>query len=128
MATLANRVKAIMHHAHVPAEYCYKLFRDCCETAAILDRLMIVEVNGKMASQFEHFAGKNPKCAGYSRTWGEAGTVKIYKKMSPQIQDCGVTCMIIGYSKNHAHDCYRMWDKETGGIHVTRDITWLRRM
>ena len=34
-------------------------------TAAILDGLMIVEVNGQLASHFEHFAGKNPKCAGY---------------------------------------------------------------
>ena len=79
IATWANRVRAMMHHAHVPMEYCYKLFRDCYETAAILDGLMIVEVNGKKASRFEHFAGKNPKCAGYLRTWGEAGTVKIYE-------------------------------------------------
>ena len=128
IATLANHVRAIMHHAHMPMEYHYKLFRDCYETAAILDGLMIVEVNGKMASQFEHFAGKNPKCAGYLRTWGEAGKVKIYEKMSPKIQDCGVTCVMIGYPKDHAGDCYRIWDKETGGIHVTHDITWLRRM
>ena len=119
IATLANRVRAMMHHAHVPAEYHYKLFRDCYETVAILDGLIIKEVNEKMASWFEHFAGKNPKCAGYLRTWEEAGTVKIYEKMSPKIQDCGVTCMMIGYPSHHAGDCYRVWDKETGGIHFT---------
>ena len=64
IATLANHVRAMMHHAHVPMEYRYKLFRDCYETAAILDGLMIVEVNGKFASRFEHFAGKNPKVLG----------------------------------------------------------------
>ena len=120
IATLANRVRAMMHHAHVPMEYRYKLFRDCYETAAILV--------GTMASRFEHFSGKNPKCAGYLRTWGEAGTVKIYEKMSPKIQDCGVSCMMIKYSKDHAGDCYWMWGKETGGIHVTRDIIWLKQM
>ena len=36
--------------------------------------------------------------------------------------------MMIGYPKYHAGDCYSMWDKETGGIHVTRDITWLKWM
>ena len=55
IATLANRVRAMMHHAHVPMEYRYKLFRDCYETAAILDGLMIVEVNGQLASHFECF-------------------------------------------------------------------------
>ena len=75
---------------------------------------MIVEVYGQSESRFEHFSGKNPKCAGNLRTWEEAGTVKIYKKMSPKIQDRGVTCMMIGYPKDHAGDCYQMWDKEPG--------------
>ena len=128
IATLANRVRAMMHHANVPAEYRIKLFRDCYETAALLDGLMIVEVDGKLASRFEHFAGKNPKCANHLRTWGEAGTVKLHDKMAPKLGDRGVTCMMVGYPKDHTGDCYRMWDKNTGGVHVTRDVTWLRRM
>ena len=27
--------------------------------------------------------------------------------------------MMIGYPSHHAGDCYRVWDKETGGIHFT---------
>ena len=45
---------------------------------------MIVEVYGQSESRFEHFSGKNPKCAGNLCTWGEAGTVKIHDKMSPK--------------------------------------------
>ena len=125
---LANRVRAMMHHANVPAEYRFKLFRDCYETAALLDGLMMVEVEGKLASHFEHFAGKNPKCANHLRTWGEAGTVKIHNKMAPKLGDQGVTCMMIGYPKDHTGDCYHMWDKSTSGVHVTHDVTWLRQM
>ena len=43
-------------------------------------------------------------------------------------QDTWQACMMVGLSKYHAVDCYCMWDKETGGIPVTRNITWLRRM
>ena len=118
----------MMHHANVPVEYRFKLFRDCYKTAALLDGLMMVEVEGKLASHFEHFAGQNLKCATHLRTWGEAGTVKIHDKMVPKLGDRGVTCMMIGYPKDHTGDCYCMWDKNTGGVHVTRDVTWLRRM
>lgn len=33
--------------------------------------------------------------------------------------------MMVGYPKDHTADCYRMWNKETGGILVTCNITWL---
>ena len=48
--TLANCVQAVMHYAHVPLEYHYKLFRDCYATAAMVDGLMIVNVSGELAS------------------------------------------------------------------------------
>ena len=36
--------------------------------------------------------------------------------------------MMVGYSTDHDGDCYQMWDPVTGGIHDTRDITWMHRM
>ena len=36
--------------------------------------------------------------------------------------------MMVGYPKDHTGDCYCMWDKSTGGVHVTHDVTWLQRM
>lgn len=46
---LVNHVWAMVHDAHVPLEFCYKLFHDCYVMVAINDGLMIVEVNGKFA-------------------------------------------------------------------------------
>ena len=85
--TLANRVWAMMHYAHVPLEYRYKLFHDCYATAAMVGGLMIVNVNGKFASRSEHFCGANLKCMAYLRTWGEAGTVKLCQRMTPKLSD-----------------------------------------
>ena len=36
--------------------------------------------------------------------------------------------MFVGYALNHDGDCYRMWDPRTEGVHVTRDVIWLKRM
>ena len=126
--TLANRVWAMMHYAHVPLEYCYKLFHDCYATAAMVDGLMIVNVNGKFASRSEHFCGANLKCMAYLRTWGEAGTVKLCQRMTPKLSDRGKTCIMIGYAHDHSGDTYCMWDKDMGRVHVSRDVVWLWRM
>jgi hypothetical protein len=36
--------------------------------------------------------------------------------------------MMVGYALDHTGDTYRMWNKATNGIHVTRDVIWLKRM
>ena len=127
-ATLANRGRAMMHRANVPEAARYKVWREAFGTATLLDGLLLIEIDGKMASRFEHWAGSNPSFAKYLRMWGEAGTVKVKTKTTPKLQDRGVQCMLVGYAPDHAGDCYRMWNPKTDGVHVTRDIIWLRRM
>jgi hypothetical protein len=34
---------------------------------------------------------------------------------------------MVGYSPDHPAGTYRMYDPSTNGIHITRDVTWLRR-
>ena len=106
-------------------EFRYKLFHDCYATVAIDDGLMIVELNGRNAGQFKHFFGKNPKCSAHLRMWGEAGTIKLCQKMTPKLSDCGKTCMMIGFAHDHSGDTYRMWDKDTGRVHVSWDVVWM---
>jgi hypothetical protein len=36
--------------------------------------------------------------------------------------------MIIGYALNHMGDSYHMWNKQTNGVHITRDVIWLKWM
>ena len=36
--------------------------------------------------------------------------------------------IFICYAKNHARDCYRMYNPNTGYMTETRDITWLHGM
>ncbi len=94
-----------------------------------LDGLTVATVDGKMlATRYVLWAGENPKFAGHLRTWGEAGSIKTRVRGMPKIADRGTQCMMVGYSSDHAGDCYQMWDPVTGGIHDTRDVTWMHRM
>jgi hypothetical protein len=36
--------------------------------------------------------------------------------------------MMVGYSTDHNGNCCQMWDPVTGGVHDTRDVTWMHRM
>jgi hypothetical protein len=128
IATVANRGRALMIRANVPFKLRFKVWTEAFKTATLLDGLVPIELDGKVATRYEHWAGKNPEFAKHLRTWGEAGTVKIKTKTTPKLADRGVQCMFVGYALNHPGDCYRMWDPETGGIRETRDVIWMKRM
>ena len=60
-AVLANRGRAMMAKANIPLKIRYKVFPDCFETATKLDGLTPVTIDGKTATRFEHWYGKNPE-------------------------------------------------------------------
>jgi hypothetical protein len=127
-ATVINKARAMMAAAYVPLNVRYKLWKEAICTATDLDGLLLVTLNNKVATKYEHAFGKNPKFALHLQTWGEARAVKTKVTGTPKLADRGVICIFIGYTKDHDGDCYRMWDPITSGVHTTRDIIWLRRM
>mmetsp|Transcript_18815 Transcript_18815/g.23344 ORF Transcript_18815/g.23344 Transcript_18815/m.23344 type:complete len:1201 (+) Transcript_18815:436-4038(+) len=127
-AVLANRGRALMHRANVPEEYRYKVFPYAFETVTKLDGLTVIELDGKVATRYEHWYGRNPAFKDHLRTWGEAGTVTMKVTGTPKIADRGITCMMIGYADNHDGDVYQMLNPKTERVVVTRDVIWLHRM
>ena len=128
IAILMNKSRAMMASANIPLEVKYKVAKEAIKTAALLDGLLTIDINGTVMSRYEHAFGKNPKCVNFLRTFGEAGTVKTRERGTPKLANRGVACMFIGYPPNHEGDVYRMWNPVTNGVHTTRDVIWLRRM
>jgi hypothetical protein len=118
----------MMAQANIPLNVRYKIWRYAFKAATLLDGLTVVTVGGKMATRYVLWAGENPKFASHLRTWGEAVSIKTRVRGTPKIADRGTPCMMAGYSTNHNGDCYQMWDPITGGVHDTRDVTWMHRM
>jgi hypothetical protein len=127
-ATIANRGRAMMHQANLPASVRPRVWTEAFKTATLLDGLVPIEINGKLATKYVHWCGENPMFAKHLRTWGEAGTVKIKTDTTPKLADQGVQCMFVGYAMDHPGDCYRMWNPATKRVHETRDVIWMRRM
>ena len=118
-----------MAAAHVPEDIRNQgVWREAIKTANDLDVLAAIDLDGVIKPRVEHWSGKLPAYVNYLKTWGEAGTVKLKNKTTTKIRDQGITCMFVGYAKQHSGDCYRMLNIKTMGVHETRDIIWLHRM
>lgn len=118
----------MMHHANVPLKLRYKLYKEALKTATLLDGLIATTLDGGTKMRVEHWCETIPKFAYHLHTWREAGTVTVKNKRSSKLADHGVQCMFVGYALQHEGDCCRMWVPTTNGVHVTRDVIWLKRM
>jgi hypothetical protein len=127
-AVIGNKGRALLIRANVPFKYRFHLFREAFKTATDLDGLIIIELNGKRATRYEHFYGVNPPWAKFLKNWGEAGTVKMKTATTPKLADCGVQCMMVGYAEQHEAEVYRMWNPLSRKVHITSDIIWLNQM
>eukprot|EP00957_Ditylum_brightwellii_P062757 4762777-Ditylum_brightwellii.AAC.1 len=94
----------LLHCANVPKVIQFQVFPKACEKATLLDGVVVVEVNGVKSTKYEHFCGKLPIFLKYLKQWGKAGTVKVQIKTTPKLDDCSITCMMIGYAIKHKAD------------------------
>ncbi len=125
-AVLANRGRALMHHANMPMKERYKLFCEAFKAATLLDGLIPIKFDGKVKPRVAHWSGKLPNFAKHLRTWGEAGTVKMKTPTTAKLADHGVHCMFVGYTLDHAGDVYHMWNPKTGLV-CTSKSQWSKK-
>ena len=98
----------MMVQANLPEEINYKLCKECFNCATYLTSLAVVILNGKTAMRYEHFHEAKPPYAKRLRTWREAGTVSMGK--NGKVGNRGTPMIFISYAKNHAGDCYCMYN------------------
>jgi hypothetical protein len=76
LATIVSRGRAIMSATAIPKKLRQNFWREAFQTSTYLDKLVIVEIDGVLKTQFEHWEGTLPRFLRYLRKWGEAGVVK----------------------------------------------------
>ena len=126
--TLASRARSTMNGANISPSIRKYVCKECISCCTHTDGLVVREINGKSMTRYEHWGGELPKFAKHLREWGEAGIVTTRDIKTSKLTNKGKLCMFVGYSPQHAGDCYRMFDPETKRIHVSRDIKWLNRL
>ena len=126
--TLYNRTRAMLHYANIPWSIRGLVAKDCAKTATLLDSLLSVKIDNKIATRWEHYYGEKPKIGPFLKIWGCAGVVKLKNKSTTKLKARGKVCMLIGYAENHHVDTYRMFEGVEKVIYTTRDVKWLNRM
>ena len=62
------------------------------------------------------------------RIFGKIGIVQVYdKKIKAKLDNRGIHCMFIGYSKDHKEDVYCMLNMKTLKVKNTQDVLWLNK-
>jgi hypothetical protein len=77
----------------------FHLFRETFKTANDLDGLIVMELNSKISTRYDHLYGVNPPWAKLLKNWGEEGTVKT--ATTPKLAGRRVQCMMVGYAEQH---------------------------
>ena len=101
-------------------------------TNTLLDGLILIQLNGKTDTYFEHWNGELQNWTQNLRIWGESGVVdlknKLTPKLTPKLENPGEVCMFVGYYERQNYGVYRMWNETTNGIHVSRYFVWSKQM
>jgi hypothetical protein len=128
-STIGGRARSMLQDANVPEALRKLLMVAAVKTATLLDGLIPVAIDGEVKTRYEHQFGSFPPFAQALRTFGEAGTVTIIKSRTfqPKEKGRGITCIMVGYYPDHGVGTYRIFDPNTNGVHLSLDVTWLRR-
>ena len=119
-----NKGRSCMIRANVPMKYRFRCFVLFVEAAILLDRLVVVEIDGVTKTRIEHFGGELPKYAKLLRTTGKTGVVTIKTKNWAVVKDRAVLCMMAGCCPQLEGDCYKMYDPLRDVYYETRDVIW----
>jgi predicted ABC-class ATPase len=106
-ATLYGKVRAMLNWAKIPTSLRQLLWAQCANHATHLENIQ----NSSTASEL--FYGKNPPRIKHLKIFGEVGIVHDHKKLRVRLADCGIPCVFIGYSSNHAPNVYKFLTTNT---------------
>ena len=126
-ATLYGRMRAMMIGAGFEEERRHELWTEAASTATKLDNILS---NDGKTTPYNLFYGKNPEYEKYLRTFGEIGIVAVKPghTIKNKLGNRGITCMFLGYAKDHAGNVYRMLNLQTRKVMLSRDIIWTNKM
>ena len=82
------------------------LWAECAATATKLDNILVKP--GNIKSPYDFFYEKANEIEKHLKTFGEMGIVTRSNttKFKSKIADCGISCVFMGYAKDHAPNVY----------------------
>ena len=122
--TLLSRMREMMNGAGIHGYLRKKLWEECAQTCTLLQNILVVKNDQK--SPFEKFFNSKSKIITELRIFGEMGVVKTeYSKIQSKVRNKGETFMFVGYYLSHGSNVFRMFNKKTQSVSITRDVVWI---
>lgn len=122
---MAGKAWAMIGGAFVPEDLRAKVVLVVVACATQLDSLVMVDVNGKLATCNTHTFGVKDMWSQNLCIWRSTGAVTVGKYL--KTADRGPTVMFVGYVDCES-DSIRMWDPNTNRVVVMCDVIWLKCM
>jgi hypothetical protein len=122
---LAGKAHAMMRGTMAPDDLKSKTALEAMSCAMQLDGLVVVEIEGKLATRDMHMLGVNPTWSKKLHVWGEAGVSAEGK--DSKTGNRGSPMMFVGYTECKSNSV-QMWDTCTTRVIVSHHVIWLKRM
>ena len=118
-------IHAMMAHTGLYEKIKTGLWPECATTVTKLENIIVNQHEEKCAHK--KFYEKIPDYEKHLRTLGEMGFVWSITTLKFKLDDRVMTCMFLGYVKNHNGGTYRMLDLHTKNIILSREIIFLNK-
>ena len=106
-ATLYGKVCSALNLARMSKGLQRQLWAECASHVTDMENIIVQKANKK--SSYKKLDNKPTHFMLNIRFFGKIGIVRVYNKTTKtKLDDRGIHCMFIGYSKYHKDDVYRM--------------------
>ncbi len=85
--------------------------------------LTICSANEDGVNSYQKMHGYNSHQVPHLKVFGSTAYVTI-RRTTGKLDKRAKKCIFVGYADDHAVDCYRFFDPETGNIILSRDVMW----
>jgi hypothetical protein len=117
-----DRALAMLLASRLVLETRNKLWAEAVNAASEIGNLGITSSNDKSCDEL--FTGIKSKKPLWLIEFGRIGYVTIRNKIKPKMVDKTIKCINLGPAKDHAADCYRLYNPATEKVIHSRDIRW----
>ncbi len=125
-AVIRQKAIAMMSTVNLDSETKQILWAEVVSTATLLSTYVVNKAN-EIESSYVSLFGKEPPHLDHLRTFGTVAYV-AKRNTKSKFESRLLKCIMVGYAKNHAPDCYRFLNLATNKIIQSRDVIWTEEL
>ncbi len=99
------------------------LWAEALSTSTTLTNITASFPADMQSSHTKMFEGEPPRILKVLKTFGSP-CYAARRNRRGKYEERAIRCIVVGYAKGHAPDCYRLFHPQTRKIILSRDVIW----